>query len=121
MKINCEERGLEYVTRTGHFTIEAFADDAKEVDMKRFVDMSEHGWWSGDLDVRRPVRHVELLMMADDLHVAAVETGSNRNGAARIQIPERQRIVQFDHDRFYSVAVAVHTWPGAARFVSTRV
>src|SRR5687768_15007481 len=29
------ERGPEYLVRTGHFTINDFADDAKEVDLKR--------------------------------------------------------------------------------------
>jgi len=107
------EHGLEYVTRSGHFTIESFADDAKEIDMKRFVDMSRQGWWSGDLDVRRPVKDMELLMMADDLHVATVEAASNRKGTARIEIPKGDRVVRFDGNRFFSTAAAVHVWPGA--------
>ncbi|GAG10422.1 unnamed protein product, partial [marine sediment metagenome] len=40
------ERGPEYVTRNGYFTIDDFADDSKQVDLRRFVDMSAHGWWS---------------------------------------------------------------------------
>ncbi len=107
------ERGLEYRTLSGHFTIEPFADDAKEVDMKRFVDMSKFGWWSGDLDVRRPIRHVKLLMQADDLHVVTLEAGSNRKGAARIGGPKDPKVVRFDFNRYYSRAGAVHTWPGA--------
>ena len=39
--------------------------------------MAADGWWSGDLDVRRPVRDIELLMEADDLHVAEVITWRN--------------------------------------------
>ncbi|MBN2216884.1 MAG: hypothetical protein JW719_05875 [Pirellulales bacterium] len=107
------EHGLEYVTRSGRFTIEPFADDAKEVDMRRFVDMSEHGWWSGDLDVRRPVSQIELLMLADDLHVAAVERASNRKGAARVDFSSNSAVVRFDDNRFFSTAAAVHAWPGA--------
>ncbi|HLA83360.1 MAG TPA: hypothetical protein VJL29_01085, partial [Thermoguttaceae bacterium] len=106
------ERGPEYPTTSGHFEIEAFADDAKEVTLKRFVDMSEHGWWSGDLDVRRPVKQIELLMAADDLHVAVVEAASNRKTAGRIEIPKDQQAVRFDGNRFYSGGV-VHVWPGA--------
>ena len=48
------ERGPEYLDWTGHFTIEAFADDKKQIEMQRFIDMAADGWWSGDLDVRRP-------------------------------------------------------------------
>ena len=71
------ERGPEYLDQSGHFTIENFADDSKQIEMRRFIDMAAEGWWSGDLDVRRPVRDIELLMGADDLHVAEVITWRN--------------------------------------------
>jgi hypothetical protein len=66
------ERGPEYLDQSGHFTIENFADDSKRIEMRRFIDMAAEGWWSGDLDVRRPVCDIELLMGAEDLHVAEV-------------------------------------------------
>ena len=47
------ERGPEYYNVTGNFTIERFADDSKEVELRRVVDMSDEGWWSGDLHLRR--------------------------------------------------------------------
>ncbi len=43
------ERGPEYVTRSGHFRIDPFADDTKQIDLARFVDMAADGWYSGDL------------------------------------------------------------------------
>jgi len=107
------ERGLEYTNQTGRFTINPFADDTKQVEMRRFVDMSADGWWSGELDVQRPVGQVELLMMADDLHVAAVETTSNRKGAVRVETAKGESVVRFDGDRFFSTAGAVYVWPGA--------
>jgi hypothetical protein len=64
------ERGPEYADATGYFTINDFAEDRKTADLKRAVDMSSEGWWSGDLRVRRPARNVELLMQAEDLHLA---------------------------------------------------
>ncbi|HEY5314669.1 MAG TPA: hypothetical protein VIK18_19200 [Pirellulales bacterium] len=64
------ERGPEYADATGYFTINDFADDRKTADLKRAVDMSSEGWWSGDLRVRRPARNLELLMQAEDLHLA---------------------------------------------------
>ncbi|MBN1591426.1 MAG: hypothetical protein JW888_18075, partial [Pirellulales bacterium] len=58
-------------------------------------------------------RHVELLMLADDLHVATVEAGSNQKGAARIDGPSGPHFVRFDDNRYYSPSGAIHVWPGA--------
>lgn len=95
------ERGPEYVERSGYFTINHFADDTKEVDMRRFVDMSEHGWWSGDLDVRRPPRQIEQLMRAEDLHVAQIVTWTNDESQWGESGPPEKPLVRFDGDRFY--------------------
>ena len=62
------ERGFEYLPRTGHFVLNTFAKDSKTETLKRFVNLSERGWWSGDLMVMRDLRDAELLMLADDLH-----------------------------------------------------
>jgi hypothetical protein len=95
------ERGPEYLDQTGHFTINTFADDAKRVEMRRFTDMAADGWWSGDLDVRRPVRDVELLMLTDDLHVAEVITWRNGKIASGPPLPE-EPVIRFDGNRYYS-------------------
>ena len=72
------ERGPEYLEQRGHFQIENFADDSKTVEMKRFVNMAEAGWFSGDLDVERPEKDLPLLMEADDVHVVPLVTWSNK-------------------------------------------
>src|SRR5574340_429901 len=95
------ERGPEYVSRGGHFRIDNFADDTKEVDLGRFVDMSALGWWSGDNDVRRPVRDIELLMLADDLHLAQVITWSSDRSEGSRQSPPKDPVVRFDGNRYY--------------------
>lgn len=71
------ERGPEYRDQRGHFTINHFADDAKQIELQRFIDMAADGWWSGDVDVRRPARDMDVLMAADDLHIAEVVAGQN--------------------------------------------
>ena len=71
------ERGPEYLIVTGHFEIQDHAQDSKTVTLRRFVDMSREGWWSGDLEVERPKKEIELLMRADDLHVAELVTWGN--------------------------------------------
>jgi len=106
------ERGPEYLTRTGHFRIENFADDVKQVDLGRFVDMSEHGWWSGDLDVRRPLQEIELLMEADDLHVAQVATWSNGENPWRDKPLPEELPVLFDEDRYYHPMAGRHARAG---------
>ena len=71
------ERGLEYKVMNGHFEIQNFADDKKDVPLTRFCDMTQEGWFSGDLDVQRPEKDLKLLMQADDVHVVPLVTWSN--------------------------------------------
>jgi len=106
------ERGPEYVDRSGHFTIVPFADDSKQVDLHRFVQMSDHGWWSGDLEVRRPVRDVALLMEADDLHVAEVVTWWNDNTQKHARPLSDDPVVRFDGNRYYDLMAGGHTRAG---------
>ncbi|MCA9119090.1 MAG: CehA/McbA family metallohydrolase [Planctomycetaceae bacterium] len=95
------ERGPEYRVRTGHFTIERGAEDSHVVQMERFVDMKREGWWCGDLHVHRPIRDIELLMRAEDLHIAPIITWWNqKNDWAEAELPESP-LVPFDGNRFY--------------------
>jgi hypothetical protein len=99
------ERGPEYYNMTGNFTIERFADDSKEVELRRVVDMSDEGWWSGDLHLRRDIRDLEMVMSADDLHVAqAVTWWNDKNDLSgkTLALP-KNRLVTFDHDRVYEL------------------
>jgi hypothetical protein len=99
------ERGPEYLNQTGYFTINNFADDTKKVELRRFINMAADGWWSGDLDVRRPIRDVELLMEADDVHVAEVIALRNEKIAPNDRLP-KQPVVRFDNNRYYSATAA---------------
>lgn len=107
------ERGPEYVDRSGRFTINRFADDQKEVDLHRFVDMSSHGWWSGDLDVRRPVRDIQSLMQSDDLHVVPLTTWCSDADEWGAASPPEDLLVQFDGDRFYHLMAGRDSRRGA--------
>lgn len=97
------ERGPEYKVRSGYFTIERHASDNKEVDMQRFIDMSQAGWWSGDLHTHRPPADMELLMLADDLHIGPVITWWNNENAWKDKPLPAEPLVQFDSNRFYRV------------------
>ncbi len=99
------ERGPEYYNVTGNFTIERFADDSKEVELRRVVDMSSEGWWSGDLHLRRNTRDLEMVMLADDLHVGQAATWWNDKSdlSARDLRAVKNRLVSFDNDRVYEL------------------
>ena len=95
------ERGPEYRIRSGHFTIKSGATDNTQVDMHRFINMKQAGWWSGDLHVQRAYRDIPLLMKAEDLHVVPVVTWSEQsNQWADRKLPQ-PLLTQFDEDRFY--------------------
>jgi hypothetical protein len=110
------ERGPEYLNVEGNFTLEHFADDSKRVELHRFINMSEHGWWSGDLDVRRPAADVELLMRADDLHVAPLVTWSDNESTWSGKPLPKQLLVCFDRDRWYHLMAGVHNRAGGMLF-----
>ncbi|MGD0896896.1 MAG: hypothetical protein ABR915_03605 [Thermoguttaceae bacterium] len=97
------ERGPEYLHRDGNFVINRNADDSKQVDLRRVVDMSAEGWWSGDLLVRRPARNAQLLMTADDLHVAQFVTWWNEKTDWQRGGPPKNPLARFDKDRWYNV------------------
>jgi hypothetical protein len=108
------ERGPEYKIRRGNFEIKSGADDTHAVEMERFVDMKSEGWWSGDLHVHRSPKDIELLMRAEDLHVAPLITWWNEQNAwADTPVPS-EPLVRFDKDRFYHLLAGEHEREGGA-------
>jgi len=97
------ERGCEYYRRTGNFTIEPGAEDHTVVRMKRFVDMKNEGWWSGDLGVARQPRHIKLVMLAEDLHVVPTITWDNHRELEEDGETLSSEAVRFDDDRFFQL------------------
>lgn len=95
------ERGPEYRVRSGHFSIRQGDTDNHQVTLQRFVDMKKEGWWSGDLHIHRAPKDIELLMLAEDLHVAPLITWWNDSNAwAGRTLPDPLR-VRFADDRCY--------------------
>jgi hypothetical protein len=108
------ERGPEYRTSSGKFTIEKNAEDRQTVEVERFINMSQHGWWSGELHVHRPLADIELLMRAEDLHVAPVITWWNNKTELPMPPPPEKLLVQFDQDRFYHLLAGEDEREGGA-------
>jgi len=51
--------------------------------LRELIDITREGWWSGDLHVHRPIEHMQLLMDAEDIHVAPSITWWNQSNIWR--------------------------------------
>lgn len=111
------ERGPEYAVRSGYFTINPNADDTKEVDLQRFVDMAAEGWYSGDLYVRRPAQDIQLLVQAEDLHVVPLVTWWNGKSEPLGKMASQGPLVTLDGNRFIHLLGAGLDRPGGTYLV----
>ncbi|MGI9457518.1 MAG: hypothetical protein ACR2NU_13220, partial [Aeoliella sp.] len=62
------DAGPEYRTQFGHFEIERHADDAKQVEMQRFANLDEEGWWAGDIDADRAGNVLPIVAATEGIH-----------------------------------------------------
>ena len=97
------EKGPEHSAHADDIDIAAGGAKKVAVELKRLVNLSGEGWWSGELHVHRPLADVELLMRAEDLHVAPVITWWNNTDLWRGKELPSPLQVRFDGDRFYHV------------------
>jgi hypothetical protein len=107
------ERGPEYELHVGSFTL-TDAGTKYTAELKRLVNLPAEGWWPGDLHVHRPVADIELLMLAEDLHVAPVITWWNNRNLWDKQKPPADPLVRFDGDRFYHLMAGEDEREGGA-------
>ena len=110
------ERGPEYKTVLGHFSLAPFADDSKRVELERGADMAAEGWWSGDLDVQRPPKEIQLLMEAEDLHVVPLLSWGNDHNAWAGGPPPKDVLLRFDQNRFCQLMGGRQVRPGTTLF-----
>jgi hypothetical protein len=97
------ERGPEYSAATGTFTVIQKKRKSVSVALERLASLASEGWWSGDLHVHRPVKDIELLMQAEDLHVAPVMTWWNKQNLWSTQPAPSKLLNRFDRNRYYHV------------------
>jgi hypothetical protein len=94
------ERGPEHQRISGALDITPGHDHTLHVRLDRFADLARQGWYSGDLHVHRQVKDIELLMKAEDLHVAPVITWWNARNFWASEAPPRELLRTFDGNRF---------------------
>jgi hypothetical protein len=63
------ERGKEYVPESRQVKIDK-SDVQMTIQVRRWINMEERGWFSGDTHVHRPVNELANLLLAEDLNVA---------------------------------------------------
>ena len=63
------ERGKEYFPESRSVTVEN-ADVPVTIRLRRWINMEEKGWYSGDTHVHRPINELTNLLLAEDLNVA---------------------------------------------------
>jgi hypothetical protein len=108
------ERGPEYTTQSESFAVSAGSPVRLELEIGRIDNLAADGWWPGDLHVHRPIDDIELLMRAEDLHVAPVITWwNNRNPWSDQPVPERL-LTRFDTNRYYHVMAGEDEREGGA-------
>jgi hypothetical protein len=66
------ERGPEYQPWEGRFALQAGKTLSEIVRLKRWIDMNQRGWYSGDLHNHRPPEQIATLLLAEDLNLAPV-------------------------------------------------
>jgi hypothetical protein len=96
------ERGPEYASASGRLDV-AGAPLRVTHRLARLADLAREGWWSGETHVHRPLADIELLMRAEDLHVAGVQTWWNNANPWRTNALPSNTIVRFDDNRFYDL------------------
>lgn len=62
------DAGPEYRTQRGDFTINRYADDGKTVDMRRFANLVEEGWYAGDMQSQRAARHLPIVAATENVY-----------------------------------------------------
>lgn len=99
------ERGPEFSAATGQFQLRDDQSQSITARLHRLVNLAEEGWFSGETHVHRPLKDVELLMRAEDLHVAQVITWWNKTNPWKNNSLPKPVIQTFDEIRsFHSLS-----------------
>jgi len=108
------ERGPEHESVSRDLQMRAGVDLSSTVELKRIANLAAEGWWSGELHVHRPLADVELLMRAEDLHVAPVITWWNNKDLWEGKEIPAELVTKFDGNRFVHVMAGEDEREGGA-------
>ncbi len=64
------ERGKEYFTETRHIDLkDGEIRPVQTIELRRWVNMAEQGWYSGETHLHRPLNELPVVMQAEDLNI----------------------------------------------------
>lgn len=96
-EIDC---GPEYIFRFGNFIMKDNAKDQKVVEMKRFVNLAELGYYAADFNLQRRFSEIPLVMKADRLSIAPVISPTDRRRWQPKATPE-EPVEKFGEHHFF--------------------
>ena len=94
-------RGQQSTPVTAISTFDHFAEDSKEITLRRFADLATEGWYSGDLFVRRPVRDADAFDVGRRPARRRVRHLVERQERLDKRPPPKKPLVSFDGNRCY--------------------
>ena len=77
------EHGQQWSMASGTVRVEANTVTEHIARIRELIDITQEGWWSGDLHVHRPIEDMALLMEAEDIHIAPSITWWNQKSIWR--------------------------------------
>lgn len=72
------DAGPEYPFMEGHFILNSGDSDSRTIELKRFIDMKQEGWYPGNLALSGRTDDLETIMLADDLVLGNHITWNNQ-------------------------------------------
>lgn len=72
------DAGPEYPFMEGHFILNSGDQDNRTIELKRFIDMKQEGWYPGNVALTGRVKDLETIMLADDLVLGNRITWNNQ-------------------------------------------
>jgi len=93
------ERSPEWVPVDGEATV-GDSETTIAATLERLVDLSQRGWYSGDLHIHRDPAIVGELLEASDLHIGPVITWWNDSNLWKETPPPDDPLVRLPDDRF---------------------
>lgn len=108
------DRGPEFERFEG--TVATDDDSAGQLTIapKRWINMNELGWYSGDLHVHRDTEQMPDLMRTEGLNLAAVQSVWNKRNPWKGVRPPRNPVVRVEDDKLYTILNAEDERGGGA-------
>jgi len=99
------EKGKEYIPVEGELIIDKGQDYHLDCELKHWINMTELGWYSGDLHIHRTISEMESLILAEDLNIAPNITVWNdwRYSNDDVKIVPKDGIVNVDRTHAFSI------------------